>query len=847
MRNRIICLLLLSLSVLFSEAKNLSFTKGYEDNGEYKVSKTISDGDNYTDVTYTFEGAFIQDIENENRIFQTLRMNDATILQEKGNPELPVYTDFITVGTKDANVEIINIEYADFEDFNIIPSKGKLTVFQADTAKYLTFSDTYKQDALYPSNNINLTNIRSYRSKLFAVVELYPILYNPGSKKIRCCKSITYRVSFKRDETQSVVPPPQRKPGYKSSNADYLIVTTSEFLPAVTKFKNWKTMQGYKCDVISPNVWKDSSYVKKAIDSVYNINPDIEYLLIVGDQEDVPGYRYKVPDDINNYYGLYATDLQYTWMPDKDTSDFTADVTRGRISVDSLSEAYTVLDKIIHYEMNPVENDDFYNRALHCSYFQTEDHIKENQNFITISESIRNQMLGWGKDVTRVYYTESDNNPQFFINDDPLPSELQGYSDRWKGNATDIHNHIQEGCFYVFHSDHGGYDGWGDPHFTNGDADKLNNGDLLPFFFSNNCLSGGFQCPKESFTEHLMRNKNGGAVGAIASTSISYTNPSNKLVAAMFELLFPTTEIIHQSSSSLIYYIAHSNYNFEMGKVFDYGLLMTNDYYTNKIYHYFGDPSMQLYTQTPTCLNPTITEQGNTVTVNTNGVQGCRIALTSAEDNGEKYMCVVENKDKYVFENIDFPYNIVITKNNYKPYISNVEYIQNITFTEDKTIEADHIYVGNSVDALSPKGDVIVRSGNVTLNGQVKILLTDGFKTNGGNFIASLSPKYCPFSYEEPDVQYDDNSQTNGDNRDKENGSDNGTTLTKDNQQQDLVYADHESIIFKLSTPSKVEITDMLGRVVYSEFNATENNVPLSQGIYIVKYGQSIKKVSITH
>lgn len=850
MRNRIICLLLLSLSVLFSEAKNLSFTKGYEDNGEYKVSKTISDGDNYTDVTYTFEGAFIQDIENENRIFQRMQMKDANITEEKGNPELPFYTDFLSVGTKDAKVEIVNVQYADFTDFNIIPSKGKLLTLSADTAHYLPFSDTYKNDAFFPADYVSLARIQTYRSLIIAVVNLYPILYNPVSKCIRCCKSITYRISAERKATDASVPS-TRKPGY-NSQADYLIVTTSDFLPAVDNFKKWKSMQGFKCSVLAPNSWKDSSYVKKAIDSVYKRNPSIEYLLIVGDQEDVPGYRYEMPD---KKYGLLTTDLQYAWMSsDKNENDFTADIARGRIAVNNLMEAHTVFDKIINYEKNPVEDNDFYNKGLHCSYFQTTDNITEtsDHNFITCSEHIRNQMLGWGKDVERIYYAKPGNNPQYFSNGSALPENLQGYGSHWEGNGTEIINSFNEGCFYVLHRDHGNYDGWSDPCFVNYNVDFLENGNQLPFVFSINCLSGGFQYEySDCFAEHILKHKNGGALSVIAATGVSYTYENNIFSCSMFDLLFPTTETNRTSYSSLVNYIAYSNFNFEMGKVFNYGLLQTNDFYTNQIYHYFGDPSMQLYTQTPTCLNPTITEQRYTVTVNTNGVQGCRIALTSAEDNGEKYMCVVENKDKYVFENIDFPYNIVITKNNYKPYILNSEFVQNVTMYDNTEITADHIYVGNSVDTSKTTGDVIVKSGKLTLQGQIKILLKDGFKTNGGEFLATTKgSKYCPFSYEEPDVQYhpyDDNSQTNGDNRDKENGSDNGTTLTKDNQQQDLVYADHESIIFKLSTPSKVEITDMLGRVVYSEFNATENNVPLSQGIYIVKYGQSIKKVSITH
>lgn len=117
---------------------------------------------------------------------------------------------------------------------------------------------------------------------------------------------------------------------------------------------------------------------------------------------------------------------------------------------------------------------------------------------------------------------------------------------------------------------------------------------------------------------------------------------------------------------------------YKMGHVLNQGLLRmaqtwncggtTFIRYANEIFHYFGDPSMEMYTASPTKFtNATVSQSGTTFTVNTGGISGCTIAITSM-DYGVSYFDVRHNVSSATFTNVTASCYVTITKHNYIPY-----------------------------------------------------------------------------------------------------------------------------------------------------------------------------------
>lgn len=812
-------LLLLSASL---HATHFSYTDGVVENGDFAAKRELQRGSNYIEVTYHFGGFSVEKTSIGGKYYHLVRMANTSVSEEKGFPELPVITDMLSVASASLKVEVKSSSYKEYKSFNVIPSRGPLIQSDRDSVVTLTFSDVYEKNAYYPAISANLQSVQSYRSYPFAYVSLSPIQYNPVNKSIRCYTDITYRISWSKNDyvSEAALPGDADMPmnyskmpsllkglvsdyvpvgeadeaeSLRSADvtaskefADYIIVTTNKYLPAVQKLVSWKAMLGYKCKVLSA-AWSTPSEVDQAIKTAYVANNKPEYLLIVGDISDVPSYMNDcLKDKYQVAYGSWASDLKYVCMDgDKDS---TADMAKGRIPVSSLAEANIVVDKIIKYEKDPVVDDNFYNTALHCAEFQDDEELdgREDRRFVLTSEEIRNYMMGWGKTVNRVYVAPELSKgylPQYYSSNystgAKLPSDLYGESPVWNGTTSDIVNYINEGASYVLHRDHGNYNGWGNPAFWKSNVATLVNGDKTPVVFSLNCLTGGFQQP-ECFCETFLRNGNGGAVGVVGATTVSYSGYNDAFAIGMFDAMFPNPGVSTVWMSGETYKPRDLEPIYNMGKVVDKGLLTmgkiysnsSNRNYTKQIFHYFGDPSMELRTEVPACLDAKVEKKGTTVTVST-PVEDCRISLCSIDDAGETYVQSFEGVSEAVFDGIDFDYAVTVYKHNYVPYVydsnsssvviaGDLTYIQNVTYKVDANVYGGSIVAGDSVTSDQENGAVLIKDVNVNYYASKSITLGSGFSVSVSNsdakFVAQIKDmqiKPCEYAIEAPISVYD--------------------------------------------------------------------------------------------
>lgn len=894
MKYSLLSLLLLVVTSL--HATHLSYTDGVVDDGDFMINRVVKQGKDYIEVSYQLGGVSIEKTTVNEQDLHWIRMSDAAVLEEKGNPELPVLNDKVSVASINVKVEVVNASYKEYKEFLVYPSRGPIVQSQVDSIGDLYFSDVYEKNALFPVNNVEVVTVQSYRSYPFATVRFCPVQYNPVTKTIKCCTNITYRISWKNRDFSSASELPGdddlplnyakmpsmlrgivadyvptsdsskaslRSSSFSKNNADYLIVTTAEYLPAVEKLKQWKSMLGYKCKLLVSD-WVLANDVKKAIQTQYMSNEKPEYLLIVGGLGDVPAYLTDYPDDDDQLkYGSWASDLMYVCMDG--SYDYTADMAKGRIPVRSLDEAMTVVDKIIKYEKDPILDEDFYNTALHCAYFQDDEKVNgvindgvEDRRFVLTSEEIRNYMMGWGKNVTRVYTAKNLSvAPQYYSksysNGAMLPSELYGYGSMWKGSGLDIINNINKGAFYVLHRDHGNLDGWGDPSFKLSEIEKLKNGEKTPVVFSINCLTGGFQKPI-CFSTNFLRKENGGAVGVFGASAISYSGYNDALVIGMFDAMYPLPGVdMTWGSSGKNYKFEYLQPTFHMGHVLNQGLLLMGDIkctdsYTNKIFHYFGDPSMELRTETPVCLDATVEKNGAVVTVKTD-VPGCRISLCSADDGGDSYVQSYDDVSEATFYDVDFNYAVTVYKHNYVPFVYNGDtYIQNQVFSADENVLASSIWAGNHVTESEKKGDVVVSEGNVKFYASQTINLASGFSVgltdDNSSFLAQVDNVSCQSTADQPEGVYSaipSEPQQFAPSDGSENVIIQEVESSSLTQEEDLLaigvkcYVQDDAIVVELGDwNAQVIVSDAAGKQVAKQEGSGTIRLNVDKGVYVV-------------
>jgi len=234
----------------------------------------------------------------------------------------------------------------------------------------------------------------------------------------------------------------------------------------------------------------------------------------------------------------------------------------------------------------------------------------------------------------------------------------------------DVTSSINVGTGIVNYRGHGSYDSWlswniFNESYTTSDARGLTNGYKTPIVFSIACSNSQLDNPSECLAEAFTK-ADYGATAFLGATRGSYTLPNHtydkELYKALFDFgIFNIGDLSNSAACKIIE---------------DYGY---SGEYNAKIYLWLGDPTMEVWTDTPSQFTDiTISDNGSSITVNA-GVSGATICVSSG-DNGASYYLVADNVSQYTFTTTVRPLYITITKHNYIPYTA----VTGGTFTSDE-------------------------------------------------------------------------------------------------------------------------------------------------------------------
>ena len=599
----------------------------------------------------------INDIE-----YLKIKIGEESNLLFSGKPDIPTICRSIVIpDTAKMKIDLIDSTFIEYSDVLIAPSKGDLPrTVNPDDIPY-EFDEIYNQDLWFPGDIATLREpyiLRDFRGQ---VVDVYPIQYNPVKKLMRVYTSVEVEIypdgidtinCIYREELPSTVDS-DFKPIYMkhfinfgktgrynpvSEQGNMLIITYDDFWDTMLPFFEWKNMKGIPTEMVKVSTIGNADAIKTYIEDYYE-DYGLTFVLLVGDAVQVPTL-YSSP------YTPSASDPSYSYIVGDDNYQ---DLFIGRFSAQNTADLETQVERSIEYEKYPQSSADWYHKGTGIASNQGpgDDGEYDNEHI----DNIRDDLL----DYT---YTEVD---QIY---DPYATAVM---------VTDA---LNDGRSTVNYCGHGSPTSWGSSGFNNNNINALTNDNMLPFISSVACNNGQFDDFDACFAEAWLRATNNGeptgAIGIFASSQSQSWNPPMDAQDEIIDILIETYENHKRTSFGALCYEG------TMHMMDEYG---SSCYSETDTWTVFGDPSLQVRTDTPTDMTVThedfIQIEAEIFHINVTGVENALCAISHDYEllgygyTDETGHAVITFKEpiEYMEDGVD----LVVTAYNKNPYITNLQ------------------------------------------------------------------------------------------------------------------------------------------------------------------------------
>ncbi len=318
-----------------------------------------------------------------------------------------------------------------------------------------------------------------------------------------------------------------------AASADMIIISHANFIPALTPLVSLRQSQGLSVQVVAVQAVYDGfgdgrstpEAIRSYLSQLYHTgNPAPTYVLLVGDGTSDPK-RYRsdsqttwLPPYLANadpWVGEVAADNRFVTV---DGDDLLPDMLIGRLPVNSLAQAQTVVTKIVEYETKPFLGD-WNGRITFVS-----DDADAAGNFAAHAASLQ----------------------QTYV-DDPWQATSLNYSAQLGEAAmqAQVQQSWQNGQGLLIYTGHSSIHQWGAERFFHlDDVATLSNGARLPVVLEMTCFTGSFAQPFwDTLDEALLRHASGGAVAVWGATGLGVGTGHDALAGGFLQALIVDGEV----------------------------------------------------------------------------------------------------------------------------------------------------------------------------------------------------------------------------------------------------------------------------------------------------------------
>ena len=665
---------------------------------------------------------------------------DIVLPANPGEPDLPAFSRFVAIPNgATARIEMGYRSMTTVQNVDLLPAAP--IKFDTDNSPntYEKDLNIYNTDAFFPAQPVTISEPFSLRGVQTVAVTVTPYQYNPVTKELRIYDDLQFGVRFDGGNGEfgdTRLRSPYWDPILMQNLANYNQLPTIDY---EARMQQWLTTRPEGCEylIVIPNNESFRQYanelaeyrikqgilteVKSLSDmGCTNTNQMKAYFHNAYNSWDIPPVAVLLFGDHNSNmssgipaeytyhssdYGNCITDNGYADV----TGDNLPEMAFSRLVAANANEAQMMVSKQIEYEYtNPNMNASTYDQPITALGWQTQ------RWFQICSEVVGGYWRQQGKHPVRINAIydgypgnswSSAQNTSAVVNYfgpngtgyiPASPSELGGWTG---GTAAQVVQAVNSGCMLLQHRDHGYYQGWGEPDFSDSNVHQMNNVGKMTFVNTINCQTGTFDyysgCLVEAFMRRTSNGQHAGAVGCIGPTQTSYSFVNDAYTWGMYDQYDPQFMPTYGPYANYEgnwrpafgnvagkYFLAQSNWPYNT----------QNKAITYKMFTAHCDAFLTLYTQVPTEMAVSHPTQITPVTtsINVTAPQGAVIALT--RDNTILAVATATgNSQSITFQaqpsNTDI--TIVATKQDRLRYVGNIHVINEPVLTVTEFIPHD--------------------------------------------------------------------------------------------------------------------------------------------------------------
>lgn len=588
---------------------------------------------------YKYTYKFDKPILKTEKGFTEILYKNCHLLGDEGFPLLPQFGADVLIPKNQviANIKILSTKYLYTKD-NIVLRPGVKPIpislmSQNDEFRLSQNQDVYTSAKPYPENNLSKFSTNYLCGHSIGSFAICPIVYIPANNQVKFIKEITIEIQTKTLKTKDsflktspyienrirkIVDNPEILKTYSYSqtknidDVDILLITNSVLQPAFESYIAYKTSVGFIVETVLVD-YINTNYtgqdlqekIRNCINDYYQ-NNNLESVILGGDAdpantgENIIPKRdlYAVDDQLAS--DMYYAGLDGSWNDDGDDrwgesgeADLYAEVSIGRICADKISEVQNATNKLFMYQSAPVVADIAKNLML-----------GEELNSYTFGGTYKDEIADGGSSANG--YTTVGIPAYFTVH--KLYEQVANY------NKTDIFDEFNtEGINLLNHLGHSNVtynmkmynSDITTANFTN---DGVSRGYVIGY--SQGCYNGSFDNRntsgsyggEDSFAENITTLETA-EVACIANSRYGWYSPGGTNSSSQYYDREFFDAIFDQNISEI------GDVN-RASKEKDITMIQNDDYMRWTAYetNLFGDPTMNIWTQTPSDITATYPE-----------------------------------------------------------------------------------------------------------------------------------------------------------------------------------------------------------------------------------------------
>lgn len=655
------------LSVCFALLSAYSFAKD-----GFKVIK--SDANSVT-LEYTLSGFGTQTTPINGANYSKFFADDCVPVLNAGFPQvLRSSVSLALPKNAVAKTEIISFDYVDMQNIQSAPSKGSLTRnIDPQTVPYV-FGSVYQKNEFYPKSPTELNPVYNLRGQNGVPLSVFPVQVNPVTKTVRVYNKLVIKVTYvsaKGAKVNLTLPEftsneekelfsnrfinidhniSTAKVAYTPMNefGSMLVICHPGFTNNIQPLVDWKNQKGIKTTLVSSaTTGTTAGQVQAYIQSYYASNPNLLYVLLVGDHEQINSYNAGTTGSETKW-----SDISYGFLSG---NDYYPEIMVGRFSSSTSTDINVMVNRTLEYEKNPSSG----------TWYTTGIGIGSNQGYGIGDDgepdwmhvrNIGNKLLGATYSQFKEFYDSTHGGTD-------APGDP---------NSTMVGTAVNTGASIFIYCGHGAQNVCVTSNYSSTDIVNATNYGKYPFSIQVACNNGTFiggTCLSEAFLRATGSGTLGpkGAIGSVGSS----------ILMAWAEPMQTEDEIGDLISNQFA-----NNKKYTLGGLFYCGQMsMLDDYPTTtgqevmETWVMFGDPSCLFRSAVPTnitashnsCIIPGATSFSFTSSFGTNAYacisQNNQILGTSQVTSGNTNIALTQTFNPS--QNVQ----LTITQYNKTPYI----------------------------------------------------------------------------------------------------------------------------------------------------------------------------------